>query len=54
LTLLELGDVDAARVSGGANERGVDELQDGALAKGIRGSPWCVLTEQRYSRHHQH
>jgi hypothetical protein len=35
LTLLQLGDADAAPVFGGANKRGVDELQNGTLAKGI-------------------
>ena len=48
LTLFELGDADTAPAFGGANERGVDELQDGALAKGMRdyfGAP-ARLAEQ--------
>ena len=48
LTLLELGDADAAPAFGGADECGVDKLQDGALAKGMRddfGAP-ARLAEQ--------
>ena len=36
LAALELGNADAAPSFGGANERGVDQLQDSALAKGMR------------------
>ena len=48
LTPLELGDPDPAPAFSGANERGIDELQDGALAKGMRdyfGAP-ARLAEQ--------
>ena len=37
LTLLELANADATPTFGGADERGVDELQDGGSAKGMRG-----------------
>ena len=48
LALLELGNADAAPAFGGANERGIDPLQDSALAKGMRdhlGAP-AGLAEQ--------
>ena len=48
LTPFELADANAAPAFGGANERGVNELQDGALAKGMRdhfGAP-ARLAEQ--------
>jgi hypothetical protein len=47
LALLELGDADAAPALGGTNERGIHQLQDGTLAKGMRdhlGAP-ALLTE---------
>ena len=37
MTLLALGDADAAPAVGGANDCGVDGFQDGALAKSMRG-----------------
>jgi len=37
LTLLALGDADAAPAADGANDCGVDGFQDGALAKSMRG-----------------
>src|SRR5436190_6100096 len=36
LMLLEFGDADAAPAVGGADQRGIHQLQDGALAKGMR------------------
>ena len=39
LTLLELADLDATLAFGGANECGVNQLQDGACAQGMRDDP---------------
>ena len=39
LTLLELADLDATPAFGGANECGVNQLQDGACAQGMRDDP---------------
>src|SRR6266513_2755239 len=36
LTLLELADADAAPAFGGADQRGIHQLQDGAFAEGMR------------------
>src|SRR5215469_3557713 len=48
LTLLELGDLDPTPALGGTNERGIHQLQNGTLAKGMRdhlGAP-PFLAEQ--------
>jgi hypothetical protein len=42
LTLLELANADATPTFDGADERGVDELQDGASAKGMRDDFGCA------------
>src|SRR5438045_2414632 len=52
LTLLELGDPDAAPTFGGADERGIHQLQDRTLAEGMRddfGAP-ALLTEQSFQQ----
>src|SRR5437588_9406890 len=52
LTLLELDDPDPAPTFGGANERGIHQLQDRTLAKSMRddfGAP-ALLTEQPFQQ----
>jgi hypothetical protein len=52
LTLLELGDPDPAPAFGGANERGIHQLQDRTLAKGMRDDfgAAALLTEQPFQQ----
>src|SRR3954453_3371258 len=52
LTLLKLGEPDPAPAFGGANERGIHQLQDRTLAKGMRddfGAP-TLLTKQPFEQ----
>src|SRR5207248_1115125 len=56
LTLLELGDPDPAPAFGGANERGIHQLQYSTLAKGVRDDFGAELqgmrkSESNISRH---